>query len=160
MKSKRSKKFETVVCVLNIILMIFMVVYLLNAFVGKKSSSPNMEPEVSADSTMDSADDAMVDVYTTLIKGTSVKIDNDKWMYFGVDGDFNGFFDKDNSDVEGYSYEIIGITDEDEQDGAVAEVHIYNIDKSKFVRYKLLFGENSELLLLYPETGKTFTIEI
>lgn len=160
MKSKRSKKFETVVCVLNIILMIFMVVYLLNAFVGKKSSSPNMEPEVSADSTMDSADDAMVDVYTTLIKGTSVKIDNDKRMYFGVDGDFNGFFDKDNSDVEGYSYEIIGITDEDEQDGAVAEVHINNIDKSKFVRYKLLFGKNSELLLLYPETGKTFTIEI
>lgn len=160
MKSKRSKKFETVVCVLNIILMIFMVVYLLNAFAGKKSSSPNMEPEVSADFTMDSADDALVDVYTTLIKGTSVKIDNDKRMYFGVDGDFSGFFDKDNSNVEGYSYEIIGITNGDEEDGAVAEVNIYNKDRSKFVRYKLLFGENSELLLLYPETGKKFTIEI
>lgn len=160
MKSKRSKKFETVVCVLNIILMVFMVVYLLNAFAGKKSGSPNMEQEVSADSAMESANDAMVDVYTTLIKGTSVKIDNDKQMHFGVDGDFNGFFDKDNSDVEGYSYEIIGITDEDEQDGAVAKVNIYNKDKSKFVQYKLLFGEKSELLLLYPETGKIFTIEL
>ena len=63
-------------------------------------------------------------------------------------------------DVEGYSYEIIGITDEDEQDGAVAKVNIYNKDKSKFVQYKLLFGEKSELLLLYPETGKIFTIEL
>ena len=54
MKSKRSKKFETVVCVLNIILMVFMVVYLLDAFAGKKSGSPNMEQEVSADSAMES----------------------------------------------------------------------------------------------------------
>ena len=48
----------------------------------------------------------------------------------------------------------------DEQDGAVAKVNIYNKDKSKFVQYKLLFGEKSELLLLYPETGKIFTIEL
>lgn len=104
----------------------------------------------------------MADVYTTLIKGTNVNISNDKQMHFGTDGTFSGFFDENSTDVEGYSYEVQGITNDADQNGVVAIVNIYNQDRSQYVQYHLVYGGNSdepELLLQYPGSGKTYALE-
>lgn len=158
MKSKsKSKKFEIGVCILNIILIIVMIGYLFHAFAGKNTVEVD-DTEFS----FDEANDAMADVYTTLIKGTNVNISNDKQMHFGTDGTFSGFFDENSTDVEGYSYEVLGITNDVDQNGAVAIVNIYNQDRSQYVQYHLVYGGNSdepELLLQYPGSGKTYALE-
>lgn len=64
--------------------------------------------------------------------------------------------------IEGYRYEVQGITDDVDQNGAVAIVNIYNQNRSQYVRYYLVYGGNSdepELLLQYPESGKTYSLE-
>lgn len=166
MKSKsKSKKFEISVCILNIILIIVMIGYLFHAFAGKKEVATSNADTVKVDDTefsFDEANDAMADVYTTLIKGTNVNISNDKQMHFGTDGTFSGFFDENSTDVEGYSYEVWGITNDADQNGAVAIVNIYNQDRSQYVQYHLVYGGNSdepELLLQYPGSGKTYALE-
>ena len=164
MKSKsKSKKFEIGVCILNIILIIVMIVYLFHAFAGKKEvATSNADMVDDTEFSFDEANDAMADVYTTLIKGTNVNISNDKQMHFGTDGTFSGFFDENSTDVEGYSYEVQGITDDADQNGAVAIVNIYNQDRSQYVQYHLVYGVKSdepELLLQYPESGKTYALE-
>ena len=73
------------------------------------------------------------------------------------------FFDEKEINVNGYQYEVIGVKDNADQDGAVAIVNVYNKDKTKYVQYKLVYGgteENPELLLMYPKTGKTYEISI
>lgn len=163
MKSK-AKKFEICICVLNVILIIFMIVYLFHTFAGRKEvSSLNGDVGENTEFSFAEADDALTNVYVTLIKGTNVSISKDKKMHFGTDGDFEGFFDEKEADVKGYHYEVIGVTDDNDQDGAVAFVNVYNKDKSKYVQYKLVYGgtsEEPELLLMYPETGKTYTLEL
>ncbi len=80
-------------------------------------------------------------------------------MYFGNDGDYKGFFDEKNTNVNDYSYEVIGIGNNTNKDGAVANVNIYNKARTKYVQYKLVYGgtsENPKLLLMYPGTGKTY----
>lgn len=160
----KSKKFEIIVCIINVILIVFMIVYLFNAFVGKKdSTSSNSHGAADTDFSFEEADDALTNVYVTLIKGTNVNIGKDKHMHFGNNGDYEGFFDEKDTNVKGYSYEVIGATDNFAQDGAVASVNIYNKDRSKFVQYKLVYGgtsENPELLLMYPKTGKTYSLEL
>lgn len=169
MKSKskqltKIKQFELIVCIINVILIVFMIVYLFHAFVGKKDNTSSNSPGATdTEFSFEEADDALTNVYVTLIKGTNVNISKDKHMHFGNNGEYEGFFDENDTNVKGYSYEVIGAVDNSAQDGAVATVNIYNKDRSKFVQYKLVYGGTSkkpELLLMYPKTGKTYSLEL
>ena len=157
------KKFEIFICILNVILILFMFVYLFHAFIGRKEVPASNAASTNTEFSFNEADDALTNVYVTLIKGTNVSIGKGKKLHFGTDGDFEGFFDEKEINVNGYQYEVIGVKDNADQDGAVAIVNVYNKDKTKYVQYKLVYGgteENPELLLMYPKTGKTYEISI
>lgn len=95
--------------------------------------------------------------YATLLQGSTVNLDDTKVMHFEIDGSFDGFFDTDNPDVKGYSYEVISL--EDNSAPYVANVNIYNKDKTSVVQYKLSFDEDSNMQLYYPETDQNFKLE-
>ena len=160
----QTKKAEIVICAINAFLIIFMIVYLIHAFYGRKEGVSSVSDDAAAlTASASEVDDALTNVYVALIANTVVSLGNDKCMYFGNDGNFDGFFDESNPDVSGYSYEVVSMSDSNDEDGAVAAVNIYNGDKTKYVQYKMVYGGSSdspELRLLYPRTGASFAIEV
>lgn len=168
-----SRKFKIAVGVINICLIIGLTAYLIFSLVSKeRMSALNQDIAVVAkeysaddpDAAMEDAEDKMLSVYATLLQGSTVNLDDTKVMYFEIDGSFDGFFDTDNPDVKGYSYEVISL--EDNSAPYVANVNIYNEDKTAVVQYKLSFDEDklsfdedSNMQLYYPEIDQNFKLE-
>lgn len=161
-----SRKFKIAVGVINICLIIGLTAYLIFSLVSKeRMSALNQDIAVAAkeysaddpDAAMEDAEDKMLSVYATLLQGSTVNLDDTKVMYFEIDGSFDGFFDTDNPDVKGYSYEVISL--EDNSAPYVANVNIYNEDKTAVVQYKLSFDEDSNMQLYYPEIDQNFKLE-
>lgn len=167
-----SKKFKAVIGILNICLIIGLASYLIVSFVSRNSGSSTTTITAESysvddpESAMADAEDKMMNTYSILLGGCTAKLSDDKVMYFGVDGSFEGFFDDENPDVSGYTFEAVSL-DEGESD-YVANVNIYNKDKTSYVQYKLYFGtsENdnaedteSSMCLFYPKTEQVIALE-
>lgn len=161
-----SKIFKITIGVINICLIIGLVFYLIFALVHKSQANSSASQGVSVEAkeysvndtetAMNDAEDSMMNVYYTLLQGSTVNLGNDKVMHFEVDGTFTGYFDDNNIDVSNYSYEVIS---EDDESQYVANVNIYNEDKTSVVQYKLCFDENSDMQLYYPDAVQTFKLE-
>ena len=130
-----SRKFKIAVGVINVCLIIGLAAYLIFSLISKERMSVSNQDiaakEYSADdpdAAMEDAEDKMLSVYATLLQGSTVNLDDTKVMHFEIDGSFDGFFDTDNPDVKGYSYEVISL--EDNSAPYVANVNIYNKDKT------------------------------
>ena len=155
------KNFKVAVGVVNVCLIAGLIFYLVVlvahtgsteikkelTIVGREYTEANytdaMEKETSS---MD-----MVDIYYTLIQGSHAEIAEGVHLYFGVDGTFEGFFDNEHPNVTGYTYELLKPVGEDGE-SYEADVNIYNADKSIFVQYKLMFDEDSNMQLYYPDS--------
>ena len=161
-----SRKFRIAVGVINVCLIIGLTAYLVFSLINKERVSvSNQDIAVVAkeysvdhpDTAMKDAEDTMLGVYATLLQGSTVNLDDTKAMHFEIDGSYDGFFDTDNPDVKGYSYEVISL--DDSSTSYVANVNIYNEDKTSVVQYKLSFDENQNMQLYYPETDQNFKLE-
>ena len=161
-----SKIFKITVGIINVCLIIGLVSYLVLTLIHKNhtSSSPSQGVSVVAEkysvndteSAMNDAEDSMMDVYYMLLQGSTVDLGNNKVLHFETDGTFNGYFDDNNTNVSNYLYEVISESDDSQY---VANVNIYNEDKTSVVQYKLSFDENSDMQLYYPDAEQTFKLE-
>lgn len=164
-KFMEKKGFKTAVCVVNVCLIFGLIFYLILVYVERNGlvnseSALSVEGkeymEVDAANAMDAAADQMVSVYYTLLQGSHADIGDDKNLQFGIDGNFSGFFDMEHPDVSGYTYEVLGLSESEEDNaGYEANVNIYNPDKSAYVQYKLLFDDNLNMQLYYQDS-KTY----
>ncbi|MDD3417533.1 MAG: hypothetical protein PHY47_26675 [Lachnospiraceae bacterium] len=158
-----SKGFKNAIKIMNICLIVGLVSYLIFAIASRAGSGNGMnnakelsvsgkeytETEVaSADA---EATDQMTNVYYALIQGSYAEVSEGKKLSFGPDGSFEGFFDNENPNVTGYTYEVLNPV-EDCDISYEASINIYNADKSVYVQYKLLFDQDSNMQLYYPES--------
>lgn len=165
-KLTEKKEFKAAVGVVNVCLIFGLIFYLIAVHVERNvvgndansAGSLSVEGKEYTDedvaNAMDAAADQMVSVYYTLLQGSHAEIDDNTNLQFGIDGNFSGFFDTEHPDVSGYTYEVLGLSEEDNA-GYEANVNIYNSDKSAYVQYKLLFDKNSNMQLYYPDS-KTY----
>jgi hypothetical protein len=99
-------------------------------------------------------DDSMSTLYQSLLEGWTYRIDEDIIFSFGRDNLYSGFFDKDNRDVQKYSYEIAM-----DEDSGGHVLNIYNENKSCMVSYEISLDSDGNILLGYPGTDKSFVLK-
>jgi hypothetical protein len=157
------EKVKLVVGVVNVALIVIMLacIFKIGTGSGNKTKAVTVTSNVSgqeaasqaveAEKAMNAASGTMVSVYYNLIQGTSATI-NSFPMSFEYGGKYNGFFDSANSNVKDYTYTVTELSDADVKENSryVANLNIYNKDMSVSVQYKLIFDDNSNLLLYYP----------
>lgn len=85
--------------------------------------------------------------YSNLLFGL-YQIDDGYIMEFGRNGSYAGFYDKENTHVNNYSYEVLADTEKDE-----AYLYIFNPEQSEAVVYKLKMLQN-RLCLVHKATGR------
>lgn len=148
-KLLESKKFNLTITIVNLALIVLLVGCLIFMYVrnsgGKNSGQDGAKKidEVTVDQLMSEADESMLNVYKVLLQGSNFKLENGMSFRFGIDNTFSGYFDSDNTDVEGYLYDIIV------GDSNAICLQIYNSDKSKLVQYEMSFDNNGNILLTY-----------
>lgn len=158
-----SKGFKTAVKVMNICLIVGLAFYLVFAIASRTGLGNGMNKstelsvsgkkytEAGVKSVEGEATDQMSSVYSALIQGSHAEISDNVKLHFGTDGSFEGFFDNENPNVKGYTYEVLEPA-EDCDISYEANVNIYNADKSIYVQYKLLFDKDSNMQLYYPDS--------
>lgn len=100
------------------------------------------------------AEDTMVSIYSNLLVGTTARFSDGSSMSFLENGKFDGYFDSDHRSVSDYFY-VVSKTD----DGYLADVNISAGKNSPYIRYKLLYDENSNFMLYYPEDDMYIALE-
>lgn len=150
-----SKKFRLVVNVLNICLIVFLVglIAYRQTIKPKEITAGTSQAEIiSADEAVKQAQGTMTSVYLSLIRGETGEYNGHK-LKFGYNSDYSGYFDKDNTDVQGYNYNLTSPSEDDENKGYVANVIIYKDgNSSQSVQYKLQFDEEQNLILYHPDS--------
>jgi hypothetical protein len=160
--NNKISKFNIIVGIINVTMLVGLVACLVafkvsNGVDGKEISVNSIAyTQDEVDNAMAQAENEMTNIYSILIGGTSGDI-GEYHMSFGTDGSFDGFYDNDNCNISGYTYEILKALDDDGSD-VVANVNIYNSDSTSYVQYKLKFDENSNLMLYYP--GSDLFVEL
>jgi hypothetical protein len=81
----------------------------------------------------------------TLLKGSHFDLKDDIHLYFDENGEYSGFFDSDNRDVNGYLYCTV-------LNNGKVYLRIFNDDKSKVVQYEISFDEDDNIVLKHPDT--------
>lgn len=155
---------KTLIGCVNIFLIVIMIICIFKLGTGSGNKVKNVtvtssesgmasaSQAVAAEQAMNTASDTMTAVYYNLVQGTSASINNYP-MNFEYGGKFSGFFDSANSSVKDYLYTVTELSDADMKENSryVANLNIYNKDMSVSVQYKLIFDDNSNLLLYYPQ---------
>lgn len=158
-----SKGLRTTVIVINICLIAWLIYYLVFVIAASTGLSDGInkisELSVSGKKYIEAetengdvvASDLRVSVYYALLQGSYAEMSENVNLSFGLNGIFEGFFDNEHPDVTGYTYEVLQPVD-DCDISYEANVNIYNADKSIYVQYKLLFDEESNMQLYYPDS--------
>ena len=142
-----NRKFLVGMGIFNTILILFLGFYIVNRFfipgrIGLTESVQNNQVEVSE----------LSDTYTLLIEDNLFDAGNGIIFDFGSDGEFSGFFDADNMNVEGYSYQLV------KREG-VDFLDIFNEDRSRSVSYEFsMLDDGSGITLYHRESDTTFTL--
>lgn len=137
------------VCVLLCLLILMIYDKTHNRKISSESANSQNEDTVET-----KLNDSMSSLYESMLAGWAYKIDNKTSFSFGKDGSFSGFFDKDNKDVKGYTYEI----SIDEETGSHM-LNIYNKKKSGMVSYEISMDPDGNILLTYPGADSSFVLE-
>ena len=150
-----SKKFRTIINIINICLIIVLIVSIIIGQVKKSQQKEIIQDtaavEISADEAMKQAQGTMTGVYLSLVRGMVGEY-NGYSLKFGYNNDYSGYYDKDNTNVNDYRYELTAVSDEDSKKGYAANVIIYKDMDSGSVQYKLLFDEAQNMTLYHPDS--------
>ena len=150
-----SKKFRHVVNIINICLIVFLVGLITYRQISrtKEITADMAQTEIiSADEAVKQAQGTMTSVYLSLIRGETGEYNGHK-LKFGYNSDYSGYFDKDNTDVQEYTYQLTSPSEDDEKKGYVSNVIIYKEgNSSQSVQYKLQFDDEQNLILYHPDS--------
>lgn len=150
-----SKKVLAIIMVINVIIIICLCFYLHSTF-SKKISKDAITAEAGSTTTenpdITKINSEMSNIYSSLLSGWSFQPEDGITFIFGTDGSYSGFFDSDNMEVEGYTYEItLNETDQ-------YVLNIYNSDKSKVVTYNLSLNDEGNIVLNYKDSTEGFVL--
>lgn len=150
-----SKKALVCIMFINIIIIACLCFYLHSTF-SRRISSDAIKAE-NGSATTESKDIAkinseMSNVYSSLLSGWTFQPADDVLFTFGTDGTYSGFFDAENRNVEGYTYEIT-LNDSDQY-----VLNIYNEDKNKVVSYILSLDDDGNIVLNYKDSTDGFVL--
>lgn len=150
-----SKKALVCIIFINIIIIVGLCLYLHSTF-SRRISSEAIKAE-NGGATTESLDIAkinseMSNVYSSLLSGWTFQPADDVSFTFGTDGTYSGFFDADNTNVEGYSYEITL------NDSGQYVLNIFNEDKSKVVSYIVSLDDDGNIVLNYKDSVDGFVL--
>lgn len=150
-----TKNFRTIVNIINICLIVVLAVYIIMSQVKNQQQKEIVQDtaavEISADEAIKQAQGTMIEVYLSLVRGMTGEY-NGRSLKFGYNNDFSGYYDKDNTSVKDYHYELTAVSDEDSKKGYVANIIIYKDMDSGSVQYKLLFDEAQNMTLYHPDS--------
>lgn len=160
-----TKTFKIGIMIVNICLIVGLVGYIFymhNRLEHAERAAMELAPDVSADGyteeqlaqMMEQAEDSMIGIYSRLLAGSTARFSDGTSMNFLADGVFNGYFDAAHTDVKDYSY-VVSKCD----DNYLADVNVCDKKESKYVRYKLLYNDESNLTLYYPEDNVYVVLE-
>lgn len=77
-----------------------------------------------------------------LLEGSSFYVNNTILFRFGTGDLYSGFFDSNNINVKGFSYEIVNVYDE-------FLLNIYDPSRATAVTYKVIIDSNNDIYLYY-----------
>lgn len=153
LKLFESKKFNFIMITVNIVVIVGLVAGLIVVYannnknhsidVPEGAANTEMVSDVDVDALVEEADKSMPGIYSALIAGSDFDCGNGIEFHFGLQNEFSGFFDAQNTNVEGYSYEVVS-------EGKSVKLRIYNTDKTKYVEYDMGFNSDGNILLTYP----------
>ena len=86
-----------------------------------------------------------LELINNIIKDASLSAGNLVFS-FGSNGEYSGFFDSDNPDVEGYHYTL-------ESKGINEYLNIYNSDYTRMMSYRIDLSEDGDVLLYYDDNA-------
>lgn len=86
-----------------------------------------------------------LELINNIIKDASLSAGNLVFS-FGSNGEYSGFFDSDNPDVEGYHYTL-------ELKGINEYLNIYNSDYTRMMSYRIDLSEDGDVLLYYDDNA-------
>jgi len=167
MKNKKTKSFDVKKLIVPLLVLNFVALLGLGGYVLVKLNkdpvppvieNPNLEdvqieakPGTEVDAMIQSADNAMADVYSMLIKGTTFNVDDGIVFSFGDDGNFSGYYDEENPNVTNYKYKVIVGKDK------TYKLYIYNYDGG--VEYKMAFNSDGDVVLDESKSGTSYVLK-
>lgn len=86
-----------------------------------------------------------LELINNIIKDASLSAGNLVFS-FGSNGEYSGFFDSDNPNVEGYHYTL-------ESKGINEYLNIYNSDYTRMMSYRIDLSEDGDVLLYYDDNA-------
>ena len=151
-----SKKALVCIMFINIIIIVGLCLYLHSAF-SRRISAEVIKAENGGTITTESQDiskinSEMSNIYASLLSGSTFQPTDDVVLTFGTDGSYSGFFDADNKNVEGYSYEITL------NNSSQYVLNIFNEDKSKVVSYNVSLDDDGNIVLNYKDSADGFIL--
>lgn len=149
----KSKKFIVPVLVVNVILIVCLSTHLYSTYSRRISTDAiaSAKNEKVTNEDIGKINSEMSNTYLMLLSGCTFNPSEDVTFSFGTDGSYAGFYDSDNKNVSGYSYEVTL------QDNSYV-LNLYNEDKSKVVSYNMTINEDGNIVLSYPGTDGEFVL--
>lgn len=142
-----NKKYSIIIIILNI-----MVIAMLVAMIASKiSTRTEISEEAEADQeaiskSVIATNSEHLELINNIIKDSSLA-SGDLVFTFGSNGEYAGFFDSDNQNVEGYFYTL-------DSKGINEYLNIYNSDYTRMMSYRIDLDENGDILLYYDENAE------
>ncbi len=147
-----NKKFLTVFLFFNIFLICCLGIYVYNNFFRSSVVTVSDSEDEESFEKFDNISE-LSETYMLLVENTEFELEDGIIFNFGKNGEYSGFFDSENRDVEGYSYQIVKRNDKDYLD-------IFNEDKSKSVSYEFsLLDDGSGISLYYEDSDSTIVLK-
>lgn len=154
------RMIKILVLAVNGVVLVFLLVYIITRIVipqingaGQISAVDTAavaEANAEVEEVMTS-DENLSSIYSDLLANTTFTTEDGMIFSFGENGSYKGFYDTNNPDVTGYSYDVQAI-------GADIMLNIYDMDKENVVCYKMEFMNNGDIQLTYLDNGVSFVL--
>lgn len=142
-----SRKFIMTVIILNVILFVFLAGYVILHVVktnreqidqvqgGRRSEQWTRQAQLDG---KDGTEEELENIYEQLLEGLDFEPEEGISFHFGENREFSGYFDKDNTKVNGFFYEVI-------VDGADIMLNLFDKENTKRVSYSLYILNDGNL---------------
>lgn len=141
-----NKKYTIIVIILNIVVIAILVMTIISKTTASKETFQETESvQESVSKSVIATNNEHLELINNIIKDASLSAGNLVFS-FGSNGEYSGFFDSDNPDVEGYHYTL-------ESKGINEYLNIYNSDYTRMMSYRIDLSEDGDVLLYYDDNA-------
>lgn len=141
-----NKKYTIIIIILNIVVIAILVMNIISKTTASKETFQDTESvQESVSKSVIATNNEHLELINNIIKDASLSAGNLVFS-FGSNGEYSGFFDSDNPDVEGYHYTL-------ESKGINEYLNIYNSDYTRMMSYRIDLSEDGDVLLYYDDNA-------